>query len=99
MKVRPMARDIHSGTRHRGTGAEGPERFFLVIERTGFLWKVSLVLGGKLVSCGSGLRRLLADLVSIQLCAPAVYGGECWQRAGRVEGVLSECHYMELSRF
>jgi len=74
-------------------------RFFLVVKRTGFLWQVSLVLGGKIAMCGSWLRRLLEGLVSKEFSTPAVYGGECWQRAGRVEGVLSECHDMELSRF
>jgi hypothetical protein len=73
--------------------------FFMLLERTGFFWKVSLVLGEKLARCGSWLRRLLAGQVSKQLSTAAVYGGEGWQRAGRVEWVLSECHDMELSRF
>jgi len=38
-------------------------------------------------------------LVSKQLSTPTLYGGECWQRAGRVEWVLSECHDMKLPRF
>jgi hypothetical protein len=74
-------------------------RFFVLLERTGFFWKVSLVLGEKVGSCGCWLRRVLAGLVSKELSIAAVYGGECWQRAGRVEGVLSECHDMELSPF
>jgi hypothetical protein len=73
--------------------------FFLLLERTGFFWKERLVLGEKLVMCGRWLRRHLAGLVSQELSEPVVYGGECWQRAGRVEGVLSDCHDMELSRF
>jgi hypothetical protein len=73
--------------------------FFLLLERTGFFRKVSLVLGEKLARCGRWLRFLLEGLVIEQLPTPAVHGGECWQRAGRVEGVLSECHDMELPRF
>jgi hypothetical protein len=73
--------------------------FFLLLERTGFFRKVSLVLGEKLAMFGHWLCRLVAGLVSEQLSTPAVYGGECGQRAGRVEGVLSECHDMELPRF
>jgi hypothetical protein len=74
-------------------------RFFLVVKRAGFLWQVSLVLGGKIATRDSSLRRLLEGLVSKEFSSPAVYGGKCWQRAGRVEGVLSEGHDMELSRF
>jgi hypothetical protein len=66
------------------------------LESTGFFWRVGQVLGEKLVRCGGWLRRLL---VGKELSTPAVYVGECWQRMGRVEGVLSECHDMELSRF
>jgi hypothetical protein len=73
--------------------------FFLALERTGFFSKISLVLGEKLARSSSWLRGLLAGLVSKQLSTPAVYGGEGWQRGGRVEEVLSECHDMELSRF
>jgi hypothetical protein len=73
--------------------------FSLLLERTGFFWRVSLVVGEKLLRCGGWLRRLLAGLVSKELSTPAVYGSECWQRAGRVEGILSECHDMELPRF
>jgi hypothetical protein len=73
--------------------------FFLVVKRTGFLWQVRMVLGGKIATCDSSLRRLLESLVSKEFSAPAVYVGECWQRGGRVEGVLSECHDMELSPF
>jgi hypothetical protein len=73
--------------------------FLLLLERTGFFWKIRLVLGERLAMCGGWLRCLLAGLVIKQLSTPAVYGGECWQRAGRVEGVLSECHDMELSPF
>jgi len=54
--------------------------------------------GWKLVGCGESLRGLLAGLVSKQLSTP-LYGGECWQRAGRVEWVLSECDDMKLPRF
>jgi hypothetical protein len=56
-------------------------------------------LGERLTMCGGWLRRLLAGLVIKQLSTPAVYGGECWQRSGRVEGFLSECHDTELSPF
>jgi hypothetical protein len=73
--------------------------FFPLQESTGFFWRVGQVLGQKLARCGRWLRRLLAGLVSKELSRPAVYGGECWQRAGRIEGVLSECHDVELSRF
>jgi len=62
---------------------------------------VSLVFGEKLAGCGGCLRLLLllAGLVGKQLLTASLDGGECWQRAGRVEGVLYECHYMKLPRF
>jgi len=73
--------------------------FFLLPERMGLFRKVSPVPGEKIVMWGRWLRRLLGGLVSKELSTPAVYVGECWQRAGRIGGVLPECHDMELSRF
>jgi hypothetical protein len=52
----------------------------LVVKRAGFLWQVSLVLGGKIATCDSSLRRLLEGLVGKEFPAPAVYVGECRQR-------------------
>jgi hypothetical protein len=73
--------------------------FFLLRQMAGFCRKVSLVLGEKLAGCGGCLRPLLAGLDRKQLSTATLDGGECWQGAGRVEGVMSERHVMELSRF
>jgi hypothetical protein len=73
--------------------------FFLMVEMKGFFRKVSLVVGEKLAGFGGCLRLLLAGVNRKQLSTATLDGGECWQRAGRVEGVLSECHDMELPRF
>jgi hypothetical protein len=68
---------------------------FLLLRKRELLQDVSLFF----VGCGEGSRGLLAGLVSKQLCTPLLYGRECWQRAGRVELVLSECHDMKLPQF
>jgi hypothetical protein len=68
---------------------------FLLLRNVDLLRNVSLFF----VGCGECLRGLLAGLVSKQLSTPLLYGSECWQRAGRVEWVLSECHDMKLPRF
>jgi hypothetical protein len=70
-------------------------RLFLLLRNVGLLRNVSVFFGG----CGECLRGLLADLVSKQLSTWLLYGGERWQRAGRVEWVLSEYHDMKLPRF
>jgi hypothetical protein len=72
---------------------------FLLLRRVALLRNGCLFFGVKPVGCGECLRGLLAGLVSKQLSTPLLYGGECWQRAGRVEWVLSECHDMKLPRF
>jgi hypothetical protein len=56
--------------------------FFMLLERTGFFWKASLVLGEKLARCGSWLRRLLAGQVSKQLSTAACL----WRRGLAASG-------------
>jgi hypothetical protein len=72
---------------------------FLIVEMKGFFRKVSLVLGEKLAGFGGCLRLLLVGEDRKQLLTATLDGGEWWQRARRVERILSECHDMKLSRF
>jgi hypothetical protein len=73
--------------------------FFRIVEMKGFFRKVSLVFGEELAGFGGCVRLPLAGVNRKQLSTATLDGGECWQRAGKVEGILSECHDMELPRF
>jgi hypothetical protein len=61
---------------------------FLLLRNVDLPRNVSVFFCVKLVGCGECLRGLLAGLVSKQLSTPLLYGGECWQRAGRVESLV-----------
>jgi hypothetical protein len=64
-----------------------------------FFEEAEVFFGGSFARCGECLRGLMAVLVSKQLSTATLYGSECRQCKGRVEGVWSECHAWKLPRF